>query len=101
MNWLRKILSRSETGAPMAPYDPAKFKNGSTVRVGSRVQLEEFVRTWRYHHKLQPEQLPCAGRIAKVKWSGMYHGGDVVYQLQDVPGIWHETLLEPAQSEDA
>jgi hypothetical protein len=102
MNWLRKILGRSEAEAQKPPYyDPAKFKSGSTVRVGSRAQLEEFLRTWQYHHNLQPEQLPCAGRVAKVKSSGMYHGGDVVYQLENVPGIWHEQLLEPAQREDA
>ena len=100
MNWLRKILRRSEADRPPY-YDPAKFKNGSIVRVGSRAQLEEFLHTWEYHHKLQPEQLSYGGRITKVTWSGMYHGGDVVYQLEGVPGIWHEQLLAPAQREDA
>jgi len=77
------------------PYhDPAKFKNGASVRIVSRPQLEEFLRTWKYHHKLQESQLAYAGRLSKVTSSGMYHGGDVVYQLEGVPGTWHEQVLE-------
>jgi hypothetical protein len=76
-------------------YDPAKFKNGVTVRISERAALEEFSRTWKFHHKLEPEQLAYAGRIAMVKSSAMYHGGDVLYQLEGVPGIWHEQLLSP------
>jgi hypothetical protein len=75
-------------------YDPAKFKDGAKVRIRDRATLEEFLRTWKFHHKLEDEQLPYAGRVATVKSSGMYHGGDVLYQLEDVPGIWHEQLLQ-------
>jgi hypothetical protein len=77
-------------------YDPAKFKNGAAVRIRDRATLEEFFRTWKYHHKLDVEQLSYAGRTATVKSSGMYHGGDVVYQLEGVPGVWHEQLLQGA-----
>jgi hypothetical protein len=75
-------------------YDPAKFKNGALVRIASRSRLDDFICTWKFHHKLQQEQLAFAGRETTVKSSGMYHGGDVVYQLDAIPGIWHEQLLE-------
>ena len=25
-----------------------------------------------------------------------YHGGDIIYKLVDIPGIWHEQCLSPA-----
>jgi hypothetical protein len=96
MNWLQRLLGGGKSALPVPQgYDPAKFKNGSFVQVASREQLEDFLRTWKLHNKLQPEQLGYAGRIAKVKSSGMYHGGDVLYQLEDIPGVWHEHLLAP------
>jgi len=75
-------------------YDPAMYREGSTVRVVSRAALEAFHRDWKLHHKLQPEQLVYAGRIAKVTRSLMYHGGDVRYELEGIPGIWHEQCVD-------
>ena len=63
------------------------------MQVADLAFLEEFLRTWKYHHELTPEQLVFAGRVTKVKNSGMYHGGDVLYELEDVPGIWHEVCI--------
>ena len=77
-------------------YDPAKFKDGARIRIRDLATLEEFLRTWKLHNKLEVEQLPYAGRTATVKSSGMYHGGDVLYHLEGVPGIWHEQLLQSA-----
>ena len=74
-------------------YDPAKYKDGATVRIGPRAQLESFLQTWKLHHKLQEEQVAFAGRVSKVKKSYIYHGGDVLYELENIPGIWHEQLL--------
>jgi len=34
-----------------------------------------------------------AGSEAKVLTVGFYHGGDVLYTLKGVPGIWHELCL--------
>ncbi len=51
---------------------------------------------WNYHHKLQLEQLAYANAAAVVEKVGFYHGGDVLYNLKDVPGIWHEQCLRPA-----
>jgi hypothetical protein len=77
------------------PFDPAKYREGSIVLVSSRPTLDEFLHNWKWHHKLQPEQLDFAGRKAKVRASFMYHGGDVLYELEGIPGIWHEQCLNP------
>jgi len=75
------------------------FPIGSRVRIADAQQLQEFQRTWKYHHKLNPEQLDYAGRVAEVEKVGFYHGGDVLYELRGVPGIWHEQCLGPVGGE--
>ena len=52
------------------------------------------MRTWKLHDKLRPEQLEFAGRTGKIKSVGFYHGGDELYQVEGIPGIWHEQCLE-------
>lgn len=71
----------------------SRFETGSVVRIEAREVLEKFMRTWKYHHKLQPEQLEFAGHSAKVLRVSFYHGGEVLYELDGVPGIWHERCL--------
>ncbi len=71
-----------------------EFPKGSRVRIAGRSFLEEFSRTWKLHNKLNPEQLNYAGQIAVVEDVGFYHGGDELYRLHGVPGIWHEQCLE-------
>jgi hypothetical protein len=75
-------------------YDPAKYRDGAVVRVASKPRLEAFRKNWKLHHPLQPAQLNYAGRSAKVLKSAMYHGGDILYELEGIPGIWHEQCLE-------
>lgn len=70
-----------------------QFSVGTTVRIAERTELERFQRTWQFHHKLEAEQLSCAGRTARVRDVGFYHGCDVLYHLDGVPGIWHEVCL--------
>jgi hypothetical protein len=86
-------------GIEMAPYKE-DFPVGSAVRIADTRRLEEFQETWKYHHKLNPEQLKYAGQIADVEKVGFYHGGDVLYELRGVPGIWHEQCLSPAAREE-
>ena len=81
----------------MPPYNEL-FPVGSTVKIGSREQLEEFQRTWKYHHPLLAEQLRYAGRDASVRKVGFYHGGDVLYELDEIPGMWHEQCLSSAEN---
>ena len=74
-------------------YGIDKFAEGSLVRVADRAFLENFLQTWKYHHKLRPEQVAYAGQVADVRQSSMYHGGDILYELVGVPGIWHQDRL--------
>jgi hypothetical protein len=76
-------------------YDPAKFSEGTRVRVATRTVLEEFLRSWKLHNKLKQSQLQYAGQTAEVEKNYMYHGGDVLYELKGIPGVWHEQCLEP------
>lgn len=81
-------------GKTRGPY-AAEYPEGSMVRIAPRPDLEIFIREWRWHNKLQPDQLDHAGRVARVKSVGFYHGGDELYTLEDVPGVWHEQCLVP------
>lgn len=74
------------------PYE-ALYPAGTKVRIADRSALEAFAKGWKFHNPLTPEQMPFAARVATVKSVGYYHGGDVLYVLQDVPGVWHETCL--------
>ena len=66
---------------------------GSRVVIASRDELSAFHSAWKYHHKLTPDQLAYAGRRVEVQAVSFYHGGDVLYELKDVPGVWHEECL--------
>jgi len=78
----------------MPIYD-ASYPTGSQVKIASRTVLLEFQRAWKYHHKLEEAQIEYAGKTAVVKSIGYYHGGDVLYWLEEVPGTWHECCLLP------
>lgn len=79
-------------GKTRGPYKE-EFLKGTTVQIADRTSLENFLETWKLHHKLEPEQLNYADKIAKVKSVGFYHGGDELYELRGVPGTWHEQCL--------
>lgn len=78
----------------MPPYKE-KYPAGTKIRIASVERLLEFKRTWKYHYPISDEQVEAAGKAAKVKGVGFYHGGDVLYTLQEVGGIWHEQVLDP------
>ena len=77
------------------PYREA-FPEGTRVRIADRPTLEKFMTEWKYHHKLQPDQLQYADRETTVKGVAAYHGGDMVYTLVDIPGSWLEPCLRHA-----
>ena len=79
----------------MTPYCE-RFKKGSIVRVAPLDDLLEFQRTWRLHDPLSNDQLAFAGRLTTVVGVGFYHGGDVLYQLAEAPGVWHERCVQEA-----
>lgn len=70
-----------------------KYPVGTQVRIADRESLEDFRATWKYHNPLQPEQINYASEVTTVKKVGFYHGGDVLYELKEAPGIWHEACL--------
>jgi len=70
------------------------FAIGSKVTIANRLYLENFIKTWKLHNKLKPEQLEFADRIAEIEAVGFYHGGDQLYKLKEIPGIWHEQCLK-------
>lgn len=77
----------------MMPYTE-RFPVGSLVKIASRSQLVSFYDTWKYHNPILPEQIAYCGIVAVVESISFYHGGDVLYRLRDIPGIWHEQCLE-------
>jgi hypothetical protein len=87
-------------GRIRGPYN-ADFPAGTKVRIANRAFLEDFSRTWRYHHPLQTQQLDHAGAIAEVEKFGYYYGGDELYWLLGVPGVWHERCLSLETSENS
>src|SRR5690349_7841938 len=79
-------------GRTKGPYR-AEFEIGEKVQIADREFLLNFISEWKYHHPLQPEQLAYADQIASVQSVGFYHGGDEVYTLFHIPGIWNEECL--------
>jgi hypothetical protein len=76
----------------MNPY-AAEFDVGCEIRILNSEALNQFMRTWQYHNPLQPEQVAFAGKTSRVVSIGFYHGGDPLYVLEGVPGVWHEPCL--------
>ena len=71
----------------------AEFEVGSQVRIADRAFLESFLEAGQYHNELEPEQLNYADRTAAVKSVSFFHGGDEIYELDGIPGVWHEECL--------
>ena len=74
----------------------AEFAVGSEVRIADRAFLEDFLEAGQYHNELEPEQVEYAGRTAKVKEVNLFTGGDEIYTLEGIPGVWHEECLKQA-----
>ena len=94
-------------GAPQPDPYPGPYRErfpvGCVVEVADKATLDHFKATWRYHHPLEEAQLQYAGLITTVTSIGYYHGGDVLYQLQDTaPYTWHDACLRvPGKTESA
>ena len=82
----------------MPPYRES-FPVGTKVRIADVACLEDFRAKWKYHHKLQPEQLAYANRATTVKGVAFYHGGDPSYTLEGASGWWLEECLRPAEGD--
>lgn len=80
------------------PLYKEAYPKGSRIRIASRATLKEFRRNWKHHHRLKWWQLWYADRVTVVTRVSYYHGGDTLYSLGNVPGIWHESCLLPADT---
>jgi hypothetical protein len=74
----------------------AEFEVGAEVRIAELPFLQGFLEAGQYHNELEEEQLAYAGRTAKVKNVSFFHGGDEIYTLDGIPGVWHEECLTAA-----
>ena len=74
----------------------AEFEIGAEVRVADRAFLEKILEAGHDHNELEPEQLAFAGAVARVKSVEFFHGGDEIYTLEGIPGVWHEECLSAA-----
>ena len=71
----------------------AEFEVGTEIRVAELAFLQSFLEAGQYHNELEEDQLAYAGRVAKVKDVSFFHGGDEIYTLEGIPGVWHEECL--------
>jgi hypothetical protein len=94
------VVRNHAMGKTKGPYKE-EFPKGTQVKIADRAFLEDFGQRWKYHHKLEPEQLGFADKIADVKSVGFYHGGDELYELDGVPGMWHEACLRAVESTES
>jgi hypothetical protein len=79
-------------GKHKGPYN-AEYPVGSQVSVIDLEALKRFKEYWKWHDPVTEEMLQYAGKSATVKSVGYYHGGDELYTLDVIPGIWHEACL--------
>ena len=80
-------------GKTRGPYNE-EYPVGSQVRIVDKAKLEEFRKAWKYHHPLEVQQLRHSGEASVVQEVSFYHGGDELYVLEGIPGIWHEVCLD-------
>lgn len=80
-------------GKTRGPYNE-EYPVGSRVRIVNKAKLEIFRKNWKYHHPLEEHQLRHSGETSFVQEVRFYHGGDELYVLEGIPGIWHEVCLE-------
>jgi len=73
-----------------------EFEAGTEVRIADRAALEKVLEEGQYHNELEPSQLEFAGRVARVASVELFHGGDEIYTLEGIPGVWHEECLSAA-----
>ncbi len=80
--------------AAESKHDHAKFPLGSSVRIKSTGQLEAFHRSGKLRYPPSGNQLLYGGETDSVRRITSSTRGDVLYELEKPPGMWHEQLLE-------
>jgi hypothetical protein len=65
-----------------------QFETGEKIVIVDRETLEKFRNYWKFVARPSEEQLHYAGVKTKVTRPTFYHGGYVLYELDDAPGFW-------------
>jgi hypothetical protein len=86
-------------GRTKGPYNE-EYPVGTKVRIANRENLEKFIAEWKLHNPLNFKQLDFANKVAVVEEVGFYHGGDELYKLVDIPGLWHAINLLPINQDN-
>lgn len=81
----------------MSPPYQEQFSVGDAVRTASHAELLTFMNQWQFHHPLSREQLHYPDHETTVVEVTFYHGGDPLYVLRGLPGVWHEVCLRRAR----
>ncbi|HEX5275263.1 MAG TPA: hypothetical protein VFW34_08305 [Candidatus Rubrimentiphilum sp.] len=69
-------------------FGKPQFQTGDKVVIVDRQTLERFRNYWKFVARPTEEQLQYAGVKTNVSRPAFYHGGYVLYELEDVPGSW-------------
>ena len=80
----------------MALGDFDKFPEGSKVKIADKKTLEDFKKKWVFHHNLTDEQLKFAGKTGKIVKRMTFRNGDILVELEGMPGTWHEKCFAAA-----
>jgi len=81
------------------PLYQENFPAAAGIGIAKRSSLENFKQNRKYHHALEYTQLDYAALSAEVRGVALYHGGDPLHKLQDVPGTWRESCLEEGKKD--
>ncbi len=65
------------------------------MHIADQKVLEEFQKSWVFHHGLEDGQLKYAGKAAKIVKRSFFRNGDILCELEGLPGVWHEKCLSP------
>lgn len=76
-----------------------RYPVGTAVSIADLAELREFKDNWHLHHPLSEVQLQFASASAVVREVMFYHGGDPLYVLGDLPGVWHEECLRDSNTD--
>ncbi len=79
----------------MPAYHPA-FLCGEKVRLRPPDDLQKYVKgVWEWHHPIPSDALNSAESERKIVAVHFYHMGDVLYELDEPPGLlWHEGCIQ-------
>ena len=77
----------------MSKVHRAAFSIGASVRIKERTELERFARDWTSTNSLTPHQFCDAGVAGVVDSVAFDDGGNPLYTLERIGGIWHEENL--------